>query len=284
MQVPIFAALILVLLITPKLFAAEDKALELSPLWELGIGGGATYTPDYPGSDQNHLWAIPFPFGVYRGEILHSDRRGGTRARIVKSARFEVNFSAGGGLPSSSSRNDARTGMPDLEFLGEVGPRLMIDLVSYPDVSLLRLGLPVRAAFSTDGRRYTDRGLVFAPELLYDIPHVFGTNVNAFTLLTMNFTDRRFADYFYRVNPEDATPDRRAYEGKGGYLQSDVSFGVVVPLKSSGLKVMAFGSVDSLHGSANRDSPLFRAPLAYSASMVIIWVFAKSDKQVATED
>src|SRR4051812_35609922 len=104
-------ALLLILVVLPlQAFCHDSMDLKLSPLWELGVGGGGTYTPDYPGSDQNHLWAIPFPFAIYRGEILHSDRRGGTRARFFQSAGYEFNFSAAGGLPSSSTKNFAREG------------------------------------------------------------------------------------------------------------------------------------------------------------------------------
>ena len=80
-----------------------QESIDQEPLWELGIGGGGTYTPDYPGSNQSRFWGIPFPFGIYRGDLLHSDRYGGTRARFIKSASYEFNFSFAGGLPSSSS-------------------------------------------------------------------------------------------------------------------------------------------------------------------------------------
>src|SRR4051812_7549245 len=94
--VGIFAMILSFAMICLNAYAGEPMDLNLKPLWELGLGGGGTYTPDYPGSDQNHLWAIPFPYAIYRGEFLHSDRRGGTRARLVKSAGYEINFSGGG--------------------------------------------------------------------------------------------------------------------------------------------------------------------------------------------
>ena len=128
--------------------------LEQSPLWEIGVGAGGTNTPDYPGSDQNHTWAIPFPFGIYRGEIVHSDRWGGTRARFFRTVGYEFNVSAGGGLPSSSNRNDARAAMPNLEWLGEIGPRLMFDVLSFSENRLLRVGLP---RFHDLGRIFFDR-------------------------------------------------------------------------------------------------------------------------------
>jgi outer membrane scaffolding protein for murein synthesis (MipA/OmpV family) len=264
--------------------AQEEDGIKNAPLWELGLGGGGTYTPDYPGADQSHLWGIPFPWGVYRGEILHSDRRGATRARLFQSASYEFNVSAAGGLPSNSSQSDIREGMPNLEWLGEIGPRLMVDLISYPQRSLLRLGLPLRFAFSTNGEHTRDHGWLIAPELLYDLPNIFGSRWDAFTLLTVNFSDRRFADYFYEVEPAYAQPGRPAYSARGGYLMSDLSFGVGTPVLDSDVRLFAFGSVDSLHGSANEASPLLRAHWNASVSLVLIWVFAKSSSRVRMED
>src|SRR5665213_1119915 len=222
---------LLALLFCVQAWADDEppKALKLEPLWELGIGGGATYTPDYPGSDQNHLWAIPFPFAVYRGEFLHSDRRGGTRARFFQSASYEFNVSAGGGLPSSSSGNVARAGMPNLEWLGEFGPRLMVDVWS-DEKSLLRFGLPFRAAYSTNFEHLTDRGYLFAPELLFDLPKLLNTRFDAYTLITVNFSDTRYANYFYGVEPAYAKPDRQAYHAREGYLLSDITLGLVTPV------------------------------------------------------
>lgn len=264
--------------------ASEGLDLQNMPLWELGVGGGGIWTPDYPGSDHTKIWAVPFPYAVYRGDILHSDRRGGTRARILRSAHYEFNLSAAGGLPSSASPGGAREGMPDLEWLGECGPRLMFDLLSYADGRLLRLGLPVRAAFSSNGKHLTDRGFLFAPELLYDHPNLFGSKWDGFLLFTINFAERRFNNYFYGVQPDYATPERPAYTARPGYLLSDLSFGVVAPIESARLRIILAGSVQSLDGSANQSSPLFRTPVNASVSLVLVWIFAKSEVMVSTED
>lgn len=262
----------------------DEFNLRKSPLWELGLGGGGTFTPDYPASDQQHLWAIPFPYAIYRGEILHSDRRGSTRARFYKTTNYEFNFSAGGGLPSSSAQNAARAGMPDLEWLGELGPRLTVDLYSKPERSLLRFGLPFRMAFSSNFEHLRDQGWVIAPELLYDLPHIFGSRFDAFALLTVNFSDRRFANYFYGVEPAYARPERPPYAARGGYLNSDLSFGLAMPLLENRLRLFTVGAIQSFDGSANQASPLYRTTLSYSFSTVIIWVFARSDDKVHSED
>ncbi len=278
------------LLLLPLVARAQLEALPLPepevddrPLWEVGLGGGGTYTPDYPGSDQSHFWGIPFPYAIYRGEFLHSDRRGGTRARFIKSVGYELNISAAGGLPSSSGHNFARQGMPDLEWLGEAGPRLMVDLATLKAGRLLRFGLPLRAAFSANGSHIIDRGFVIAPELLYDYPNAFGYKLDLFTLLTVNFASKRFHDYFYEVKREYATVERPAYHARSGYLLSDLNVGASFWIRP-GLKLSLGSSMEFLDGSVNQSSPLFRTPFDISTSLVLIWVFAESKLKVTPED
>lgn len=277
-------SLLCLLLFSFSAFAAvANDELKEAPLWELGMGGGGTYTPDWPGADQSHLWGIPFPWGVYRGEILHSNRRGETRARFFHAAHYEFNFSAAGGLPSNSSSSDIRDGMPSLEWLGEIGPRVTVDLVTFPDGKLLRFGLPVRFAFSSNFEHLRDQGYTVAPELLYDVPNVFDSRWDAFLLTTVDFADRRLNSYFYEVEPAYARVGRPAYSTRAGYMLTDLSFGVVTPAKYP-VRVYMYGSLDDLHGSANANSPLLRSQFNASVSLVVMWVFGKSHTLVRVED
>lgn len=263
----------------------DDPVPGLNPLWEVGLGGGALMAPDYPGSDHMNSWLIPFPFGVYRGEILHSDRRGGARARIIRGATYEFNVSAGGGLPSSS-RGNARRGMSDLEWVGQIGPRLMFDLWSESDLGgrALRLGIPARGVFSTNVLHLKDRGWIFAPELMYDNPRVFGSAWDAYVHITAEFVDRRFADYFYGVAPQFATASRPEYRARAGYLETDLSLGLMIPFRESRLRLYTFASAQSLSGSANRHSPLMLSEFHTSLTVVLLWMFAQSDARVSSND
>lgn len=280
-----WALLLIPLCLALSARADFDNTPGESPLWELGIGSAFLAAPDYPGSDHGNFWVLPFPWGVYRGEILHSNRRGATRARLFRSASYEFNVSAGGGLPSSARQNGAREGMPDLEWLGEAGPRLMIDLWSEEAGGrFLRLGIPIRAALSTNGQRITDRGFLFFPELLYDHPNIFGTEFDFYSSITVEFSDTRFANYFYGVPPQYARADRPAYKAKLGYLETDFTMGFMYPFGKTGLRVFSFASVQNLDGATNASSPLFKSKLTTSASVVLMWVFAESKKKVHVED
>jgi hypothetical protein len=126
-------------------FAAEK------PLWELGAGISALPLPDYRGSDQASVYAIPFPYLIYRGEFLKADRHG-IRGTFFGTDRIELNLSLGASLPVNSDDNRARQGMPDLEPTVELGPSLDHNLWRTGDRrTRLDLRLPVRTAVTVTG-------------------------------------------------------------------------------------------------------------------------------------
>ncbi|MHB1438710.1 MAG: MipA/OmpV family protein, partial [Thiobacillus sp.] len=209
----ILAALLLAGL-TGHGFAAER------PLWELGAGISALSLPDYRGSDQSSLYAIPFPYLIYRGEFLKADRHG-IRGTLFGSDRIELNLSLGASLPVNSDDNRARQGMPDLQPTVEFGPSLNLNLWRTPDLrTRLDLRLPIRTAVTVKGGM-DEVGWVFSPRLNLDIADVAGRpgwNMNV--LAGPMVGSERNHDYFYSVAPQYATADRPAFDAKGGYAGS----------------------------------------------------------------
>jgi len=119
------------------------------PLYEIGIIGIGGNFPDYPASSQNHWKGIAAPYLIYRGDFLKADETG-LRGRLLRSDRVELNVSVSGSLPTSSSDNRAREGMPDLDLMGEIGPSLRFKLARWANRNKLDLDLPIRAVFTTD--------------------------------------------------------------------------------------------------------------------------------------
>ena len=103
------------------------ETMEAKPLWEWGIGGGGAYVPDYPASDNYQLRGLGVPYFIYRGDILRVGD-GGVRAMAVDDPTFELDVSLSGALNADSEDNEARRGMPDLDFLVGLGPQLRINL------------------------------------------------------------------------------------------------------------------------------------------------------------
>ena len=90
----------------PAFAAGPEK-----PLWELGAGLAVLQMPDYPGSDKNRTYLLPYPYFIYRGDIVKVDRER-VSGRIFKTDNVLLDVSLSGQVPVKSADNDARIGMP----------------------------------------------------------------------------------------------------------------------------------------------------------------------------
>lgn len=253
-------------------FAAEK------PLWELGAGISALSLPDYRGSDQSSLYALPFPYLVYRGEFLKADRHG-IRGTFFGSGRIELNLSLGASLPVNSDDNRARQGMPDLQPTVELGPSLDLNLWRTPDRRIrLNLRLPVRTAVTVKGGM-DDIGWVFSPRLNLDIADVAGlAGWNMGLLAGPMYGSERNHDYFYSVAPQYATAERPAFDAKGGYAGSQLM--LTASKRYPKYWLGAFARWDSLQGAVFADSPLVKREDYFAAGVGIAWILGESSTRV----
>lgn len=227
------------------------------PLLEAGVLLGGGLLPDYPAADRSDPRALALPWLIYRGEILQSDERG-LRGRLYRSADLELTFNANGALGSESG-SGARSGMEDLDPMGEIGPSLR--WVAWRDTARLTrivLEAPVRAAFTTDFSRIRHRGFVFAPEVSVERSDLFQAGSRARIGLGPVFATGGLMDYWYRVRPSEARPDRPAYAAEGGYLGMRMQFSYRLPLTDR-ISLTTGGRVENFSGAANAESPLFRS-------------------------
>ena len=253
-------------------FAAEK------PLWELGAGISALSLPDYRGSDQASVYAIPFPYLIYRGEFLKADRHG-IRGTFFGTDRIELNLSLGASLPVNSDDNRARQGMPDLQPTVELGPSLDLNLWRTADRrTRLDLRLPVRTAVTVTGGM-DDIGWVFSPRLNLDITDVAGlAGWNMGLLAGPMYGSERNHDYFYTVAPQYATAGRPAFDAKGGYAGSQ--FMMTASKRYPKYWLGAFARWDSLKGAAFADSPLVKSENYFAAGVGIAWILGESSIRV----
>ncbi len=256
---------------------AEEK-----PLWEVGIGVAALYLPDYRGSDEGSFYVLPYPYLIYRGDILRveKDRISG---RIFQTDRILFDVSFYGGVPVDSDDNDDRRGMPDLDPTFEVGPALDITLLKDPRKRFkLGLNLPVRAVFSTDFSDVRHEGWIFAPRLNLEVNDIIpDTGVNFGLSAGPIFADSDYHDYFYTVEPRYATSWRPAYDSKGGYSGATLTLGLNKTIKS--LILNAFASVDFMEGAEIEDSPLVTKDHSVMGGITVSWVFFKSKQMVTVK-
>ena len=255
-------------------FGQEEK-----PLWELGMGVGLLYMPDYRGSDESRFYALPYPYFVYRGDIIKVDRQK-ISGKVFKTDRILLDVSIYGSVPVKSSKNSARTFMEDLDATFEVGPALDITLLeSRQKQYSLKLLLPVRAVFSTDFESVAHEGWVISPRLNFEkgdiIPH---TGLRLGVSLGPMFADGGYHDYYYTVEPVYALPWRLAYDAGGGYSGTILTVGLGKSYRQ--FKFNAFVSADFLDGAVFENSPLMKTQTSIMSGVSVSWVFLKSKDTV----
>ena len=274
-------ALLLILLFVSIVFPRVAISAE-KPLWELGVGFAALLLPDYRGSNEYRLYPLPYPYFIYRGDVLKVDQHN-ISGRIFKTDRILLDISFYGYVPVKASNNTAREGMPDLDPTFEIGPAIIVNLLeNKEDKYKLSLTLPVRVVLSTNFSSVSREGWVFAPRLNFEKGDIIPqTGLNLGISAGPMFADSGYHEYFYTVDPAYATVARPAYSAGGGYSGSTFSIGL-----SKAYNQFIFGafvSADFLQGAVFADSPLVKTDTSFMTGITITWVFFKSAKTVAVD-
>ncbi len=257
-----------------------ESLSEAQPLWEFGVGGGFLDVPNYPASSERNSITLAAPYVVYRGDIFRVGGGDGVRAVVVEKSNFELDFSFGGAFAADSDDNSAREGMPELDFLFEVGPQIIYKVKDYAfdngGNARLKARLQGRAVFSTDFGRIDQRGYILEPTLTYQQRGVLFAKTGLNVSFSMAFGSEKLHDYFYEVGPEFANNTRTQYDAKGGYLGSELSIGVSFPI---GANIRGFFTTSAQfhQGAANQDSPLFEDDVTYSVGLGFVWRLYESD-------
>jgi outer membrane protein len=239
--------IVVALLVLSFLFPGKAICQE-KPVWELGVGAGLLYIPDYRGSDESRFYLLPYPYVVYRGDILKVDKQK-ISGQIFKTDRILIDASIFGSVPVKSDNNTARAGMPDLDPTFEVGPALNITILDNRENRYnLNLSLPVRAVFSTNFSSVSREGWVFAPRLNFEKGDIIPqTGLNLGISVGPMFADSGYHAYYYTVEPAYATAIRPEYSAGGGYSGSTVTIGLSKSYKQ--FIFNTFVSADFLRGS-----------------------------------
>lgn len=259
---------------------AEKPLNDVKPLWEAGVGGFVGSLPDYPAAGQNTVRALALPYLVYRGDILRvggEENRGAVSGRFLNTERYEFDLTLSAAFPVDSGDNNARRGMPDLDFLFGIGPQFIIKFINEPGHSKLNLHLQARAVYSTDFSSLDRRGYVFNPLLYYSHEHISDMDVKVSASVGPVFATEKLMDYFYQVDPQFVTPSRAAYDADAGYLGTNITLGVSKRFNNRFRLIL--GTRLGIHsGATNDDSPLFKDDFNLGVFTAFAWSFAQSDK------
>lgn len=244
------------------------------PLWEVGGFALGVSQQAYPGSDQRVNRALALPYFVYRGEVLRADRDT-VGLRAFKTRDFELDVGFAGSFGSNSDRIDARQGMKDLGTLVELGPRLKWNLGAGPAGGSLRAELPLRAVFDISDS-FAHRGLSFEPELVYDRRSQGGWRYSA--SIGAIVADRKLARTFYEVSAAEATLARPAYTAQSGLVGWRLATSVSRSLTPD-WRLFGFARIDSVAGSANKNSPLVRQTTGATIGIGVTYTWMRSSER-----
>lgn len=246
------------------------------PLWEAGAVAGGGLFSDYPGADQAHRRGLLAPVFVYRGPILRVDQEG-VRGRLLQRSDVELDLTASGAF--NARDNEARHGMPDLDYLFGIGPQLIYKgLHALPGRPTLHI--KGNAVMSTDFHDLHQRGVTLDTELRWRWQGLGGTPGSNLTLgIEPTWASRALQAYFYEVAPAYATPDRPAYAARAGYFGTTLKAAYSQRISDSTTWFVAFRGM-ALQGAANRDSPLMRRDASIALGAGIVWTPWRSQARV----
>ncbi len=92
------------------------------------------------------------------------------------------------------------------------------------------------------------------------------------------FTDRRNNAYFYSVAPQFATPQRPAYEARGGF--AGTQFVAALSKRFPKFWIGGFVRYDSLNGAVFVDSPLVTSKRYLAGGVGVSWIVGASKERV----
>ncbi len=255
--------LLALLLITSYSYAKDAKM-------ELGIGAAVLSYPDYIGSKSTQILVTPIPHIRYRSEYLRIDEEG-INSKLFGLDGLRMDLSLNGSLPANSEDNNAREGMPDLDFTGEIGVKFVYNIYEH-GVALLEFELPMRAVFSSDFTYIDYQGVLATPLLKYSLKYPdFEWTFRS----GLMFADKKYNSYFYEVTEEYATPTREVYSPEGGFTGWRNRIGLTYQKNS--LWAGAFVSYINIDHATFRDSPLVETSSALYMGASIAYIFYTED-------
>jgi outer membrane scaffolding protein for murein synthesis (MipA/OmpV family) len=264
----------------------QEIALEddMRTVWEVGVFAAAFSSPEYPAAGQRQTNVIPAPYFIYRGETLRIGDGSIARAVAIDKSWYELDLSLAGSFNANSEDNEARVGMPDLDFIFELGPQLSVRLSKFEfeqhGKAELFLNLQARAAFSTDFSGFNKRGYVFQPEFSYRQRGWLSEKTALSVRVSPTWATEKLHDYFYQVDSDFVTETRSAYDAKSGYLGTDLSVGLSFNATED-IRIFTFARASLHSGAANEDSPLFMEKSTYSYGVGMVWRLWESEERVA---
>ena len=241
--------------------------------WTMGAGIGVFDYHLYPGAKETSRLILPVPYFTFRSPKFEIDR--GIKSFLYHSEKIVIDISADFGLPVDSDDTQARKGMPDLDFMLQLGPSIEFLLnnksTNYFDV---RFEIPVRVAYATDFHSAENIGYLVEPRFSFNHRRSAKTGLSHKATIGLKFATQDFHAYYYDVDAEFATDSRAEFNSDGGFGGSFIKYRI--SYKTSDFVYWAFLRYQSLNGAEFEDSPLVLKKDYYFVGFGFAWIFANS--------
>lgn len=282
------------LLMLPAVHSAEQPADAPAltqagtslPRWEFGLAAAALNVPAYPSSGSSSERQFLVPWFVYRGDKVRL-QDGGAKLIALENERVTIDLSVAASLNANSEDAPLRAGMPNLDYLLELGPKLDVRLFDKTEDNgerrFLSWSTALRAAMSTDFSSAQGRGAVLGSQLRYRHRGLANDRVSWSASLTSTWATESLLDYIYQVDDAFVTADRPAYDARAGYVGTRLSFGLLNKINERWSTYLGLST--SVHNSAaNRNSPLFERDNTFSIFGGISWEIKRSRDTIRVLD
>lgn len=255
------------------------------PLWEVRLGATALQGPVYPGASETKLNGVAAPLVIYRGDRFRIGEYGVARAIASESKSFEFDIS----LDAAYSAQDAeaREGMPDLDYLFQIGPQAIwhpMDTGWTEDGRRqLSVILPVRGVAASDFSYIEHAGWLAEPAIQYRSQKAGDLRSSWSATLFASFANEELMDRLYGVSPQYATATRPAYVADGGYLSTGARVSWMRELTED-FQLFLTWQGRWFGGSTNEDSPLLQEEFTNAVSVSFVWKLFKSQRPARNSD
>lgn len=267
---------------SPTAFGQESVPL---PRLEIGVAAAGIQTAAYPSSSVNIKRVFAAPWLIYRSEKLEV-KDGGVKLIAYQNDRLTIDLGINGSLSADTSETPLREGMPDIDFIFELGPRF--DFKLSDDIkgnwrNRFNWESAYRFALSTDFGNLDYRGPVASTRLVYRKDSLTKKGLGFNVALRATWAGNQLQDYFYGVDEEFVTDVRPEFDADPGFIGLDLSAGVSFrPLKPVGAFIGL--GYTSLAGAKNADSPLFEDTGDPRIILALSWRLYQSKKTVTPID
>ena len=248
--------------------------LSAKPLFEIGVGAFVLDLPYYPGSENNKRVIAPIPIFIYRGDFFRANRDGSMQGRFFNSDKLELNISLNGTFPSNGDDNSARSGMPELDGLIEIGPSIKY-YISHNSKKSIYLSIPLRYAITSDFRELTSRGVTLGTYISAKFKDIFSVSDYISISAGLRYANKQLMDYYYTVDQDYSTATRPTYYAKGGLFKYGISSGFNYNFTKDFWLYGATG-YSMYYGTANEDGPLLRRKSTLTFLVSLYWNIYKS--------